>query len=30
MSYHEETYKGCTIRLEQDYHPYNPRKNDRN
>lgn len=26
MSYHEETYKGCTIRLEQDDHPWNPRE----
>jgi hypothetical protein len=26
MSYHEETYKGCTIRLEQDETPWNPRE----
>jgi hypothetical protein len=26
MSYDEETYKGCTIRLEQDDHPWHPRE----
>lgn len=26
MSYHKETYKGCTIRLEQDDDPWNPRE----